>query len=194
MPRTEIDGDQVLDGSIQKKDLDILTSGQAVITDIEVMGAGLTMTYTGADTGTGKITLTLDSGGFGTSFYPFEKIGEETTTSNGWVQYAEFTTPNIPSGIYIIHFSASVTCSSKKTLGLQYNWKLDGVTPYATIHESFNSPTTANIYETRSAFKVVIVTEDGTVSVETNYGQTTAGGTAKIDLSDVYLFKASELP
>jgi hypothetical protein len=194
MARTEIDGDQILDHSIQKKDLDILTSGQAVITDVQVVGAGLSITYTGADAGTGKVTISLNSGGFGTSFYPFEKVGEEVTTDNGFIQYAEFTTPLLTTGIYIIHFAANVTNSSKKTIGLQFNWRLNGVTTYAPIHESYNAPTTADIYETRSAFKVVIVTAEGTVSVQTSYGFTTAGGTAKINLSDVYLFKAAELP
>jgi hypothetical protein len=56
MPPTVIRGAQVLDGSIQRADLDISTVGQAVIAKL-VQGAGITLSSTGADSGTGDVTV-----------------------------------------------------------------------------------------------------------------------------------------
>jgi hypothetical protein len=56
MPPTVIRGTQVLDGSIQRADLDVSTIGQAVIAKI-VQGAGITLSSTGADSGTGDVTV-----------------------------------------------------------------------------------------------------------------------------------------
>jgi hypothetical protein len=61
MPPTVIRGKQVLDGSIQRADLDVSTVGQAVIAKL-VQGAGITLSSTGADSGTGDVTI---SGGTG---------------------------------------------------------------------------------------------------------------------------------
>lgn len=192
MPRTEIDGEQILDGSVQKKDLDILTSGQSVITDVQVVGAGLSVTYTGADTGTGRVTIELNSGGFGTAYHPYSKDGIETTASNGWVQYDLVTTPIVPAGIYVIHFTADVTNSSKKTLGLQVNWR-KGIEAWTEIHNTINPPALADVYETRASFHQAVLTADDTISIQINYGQTIQGGTASIRSHDVYLFKVAEL-
>jgi hypothetical protein len=49
-------GSDVEDGTIQKKDLDITTVGQSVVTEIEA-GDNVTITETGADAGTGKVTI-----------------------------------------------------------------------------------------------------------------------------------------
>src|SRR5258705_3497356 len=56
MPITTIRGKQVLDGSIQRPDLDITTAGQAVVAKL-VQGSGITLSSTGADSGTGDVTV-----------------------------------------------------------------------------------------------------------------------------------------
>ena len=56
MPLTQVRGGQVQDGSIQRVDLDVSTVGQAVIRKL-IMGAGLSETHDGADTGTGDVTV-----------------------------------------------------------------------------------------------------------------------------------------
>jgi hypothetical protein len=56
MPQTVIRGTQVLDGSIQRPDLDVTTVGSAVVAKI-VQGAGITLSSTGADSGTGDVTI-----------------------------------------------------------------------------------------------------------------------------------------
>src|SRR5512133_3926732 len=60
---TQVRGRDVLDGSICRSDLNVLTSGQAVIRRIlEVANSGIKVTNdsTGADAGTGDVKLALD--------------------------------------------------------------------------------------------------------------------------------------
>jgi hypothetical protein len=56
MPKTVIRGAQVLDGSIQRADLDVSTVGQAVVAKL-VQGTNVTLSSTGADSGTGDVTV-----------------------------------------------------------------------------------------------------------------------------------------
>lgn len=56
MGATQLKGKQVLDGSIQRVDLDVSTTGQAVITKI-IQGTGISLSSTGVDAGTGDVTI-----------------------------------------------------------------------------------------------------------------------------------------
>jgi hypothetical protein len=56
MAQTVISGKQVKDSTIQRVDLDTSTVGQAVVTKI-VQGSGITLSSTGADSGTGDVTV-----------------------------------------------------------------------------------------------------------------------------------------
>jgi hypothetical protein len=56
MPQTQIRGTQVEDGTIQRRDLNIATAGQAVVAKI-VQGTNVTLSSTGADSGTGDVTI-----------------------------------------------------------------------------------------------------------------------------------------
>lgn len=58
MPPTTIRGKQVLDGSIQRADLDTTTVGQAVVAKL-VQGTNIALSSTGADAGTGDVTVGL---------------------------------------------------------------------------------------------------------------------------------------
>jgi hypothetical protein len=62
MPVTQIRGGQVGDGTIGRADLDIATVGNAVIRKI-VQGSGITISSTGADAGTGDVTISASAGG-----------------------------------------------------------------------------------------------------------------------------------
>ena len=192
MARTQVDGDQVLDGSIQKKDLDITTSGQSVITQVEVAGGLEIVSHTGVDSGTGVVTL-RSAGGFGTQFHSFSATAEQTATGSSWAQAALFVVTGLESGKYIVHYKAQITNTSKKTTGYQVNYRLNGGA-YNILDESFNAPTTANIYETRGAFEEITIPTSGTtIDIQTNFGQTTAGGTAKIKNIAVYIFKVGDI-
>ena len=60
MPITTPSGRQILDGSIQRADLDATTVGQAVVRKI-VQGTGISLSSTGADSGTGDVTISSAS-------------------------------------------------------------------------------------------------------------------------------------
>jgi hypothetical protein len=56
MSQTNIRGAQILNSTVQRQDLDTSTVGQAVITKI-VQGSGISLSSTGADSGTGDVTV-----------------------------------------------------------------------------------------------------------------------------------------
>lgn len=57
---TQISGKQIRDGSVQRDDLDVVTVGQAVTRKI-IQGTGITITSTGADSGTGDVTINVSA-------------------------------------------------------------------------------------------------------------------------------------
>lgn len=59
MAATYVGGKQIKDGSVQRADLDVSTVGQSVIIKI-VQGSGISLSSTGADSGTGDVTVNLD--------------------------------------------------------------------------------------------------------------------------------------
>lgn len=63
MPITTIRGLQILNGSVQRVDMNTSTPGQAVVTKI-VQGSNILLSSTGMDSGTGDVTVsaTLSSG------------------------------------------------------------------------------------------------------------------------------------
>jgi microcystin-dependent protein len=61
MPPTVISGKQLKDSTIQRVDLDTSTVGQAVVAKL-VQGTGITLSSTGADSGTGDVTVNAGPG------------------------------------------------------------------------------------------------------------------------------------
>ncbi len=59
MPRTSIPGTQIRDGDIQRIDLDVTTTGQAVLTKVLIDATLEILTSTGVDAGTGDVTLSV---------------------------------------------------------------------------------------------------------------------------------------
>jgi len=89
MAITQVRGTQVLDGSVQRTDLDATTVGQAVVRKI-VQGTNVTLSSTGADSGTGDVTINVPGGGVG----PAGKPAYTNTT-------AGFTVPSTGSTIVV---------------------------------------------------------------------------------------------
>lgn len=59
MPRTQIPSSQVKDGSINRDDIDTSTAGKALIAKLLLGSQDLTINSTGADSGTGDVTLDM---------------------------------------------------------------------------------------------------------------------------------------
>ena len=83
MPRTLLAGNQVLDGSIQRQDLDVTNAGFAVIRKV-LPGSGITLMSSGVDQGTGDVTIATDATAWTANWLP---IGNAVTapTVNGIV-------------------------------------------------------------------------------------------------------------
>lgn len=67
MPVTGVRGRQILDGDVTRNDLNVDTAGQAVIRRI-IAGNGISISSTGADSGTGDVTIALSTVFNGTGF------------------------------------------------------------------------------------------------------------------------------
>jgi hypothetical protein len=98
MPQTVIRGRQVLDGSIQRADLDTTTVGQAVVAKL-VQGANVSLSSTGGDSGTGDVTISVPGGGIG----PPGAAGIPAYTTNS----AGFTVPVSGSTVNVTVADAS---------------------------------------------------------------------------------------
>lgn len=59
MTQTQLRGNQFLDGTVQRADLDVTTAASAVIRKA-IAGAGVTLTSTGVDAGTGDVTISTN--------------------------------------------------------------------------------------------------------------------------------------
>lgn len=118
---------------------------------------------------------------------------QSSTTSNGWVNKLQVTTTSLTPGFYIIQFTGDISLSkSGKRTGFRVNWREDGVTSFAAIHETLNGVSVANEFETRSGFAEIEVTGSNTVTVQFQFGQTTETGVAFIKNVGYYIFKVRE--
>jgi len=92
MAQTQIRGTQVEDGTIQRRDLNIATAGQAVVAKI-VQGTNVTLSSTGADSGTGDVTVSVTG-----------------AVVNGFIsKTAAYTLTSADSGKYVICSGGSWT-------------------------------------------------------------------------------------
>lgn len=73
MARTEVTGRQIKDSTVQRDDLDTSTVGQAVVRKI-VQGLGITLSSSGADSGTGDVEINATGGVVGTDFTASEDL------------------------------------------------------------------------------------------------------------------------
>lgn len=58
MPKTQVRSHQILDEGIKRDDINTSTEGQAIITKV-VAGTGVSLESTGADAGTGDVTINV---------------------------------------------------------------------------------------------------------------------------------------
>jgi hypothetical protein len=112
MGATQISTRQIAAGGVNIDDLDITTTGKAVVTKL-VAGTGVTFTQTGVDAGTGVVTINA-SGGGGVSSVAALTLGTTGTDLNSSVATATTTpviTLNVPD--------ASVTARGVVTIAAQ---------------------------------------------------------------------------
>ena len=85
MGKTNITGLQIADATVQRQDIDTVTTGKALITKI-VQGSGISISSTGVDSGTGDVTVTAPH--LAGDYTPAQ-IGAEPALGNpstsGWI-------------------------------------------------------------------------------------------------------------
>lgn len=89
MAETQIKGNQVKDGTIQRADLDVSTSGSAVIAKV-IAGTGITLSSTGPDAGTGDVTINATgsaTAAYGGIYVQNNASSQTLTTQNAWYQW-----------------------------------------------------------------------------------------------------------
>lgn len=128
MARTNVKGTQVSDGSITKDDLNIATSGKAVITQLGVSNGISISSSTGADVGTGNVVIAADMTYLNTQF-PSLNIGRTpnyvfagpATGSTGVPSFRALVAGDIPalpiSGITNLQTTLDAKISGSGTSG-----------------------------------------------------------------------------
>lgn len=78
MAQTQVRSNQIGDGEVKRADLNVSTSGSAVIAKA-IAGSGISLSSTGPDAGTGDVTISLSGAGPDSSYT--EAIGDGSTTA-----------------------------------------------------------------------------------------------------------------
>lgn len=97
MPVTNFRGQQITDGTIQRNDLDVATAGSAVVRRL-IAGTNVTFTSTGADSGTGDITINAASGGgsnIPTKTTTWQVAASSDDTSSVGGGFTDITSPTV---------------------------------------------------------------------------------------------------
>jgi hypothetical protein len=124
MSKTQIDSKQILDRTIRREDIDVETPGQSLITKV-IAGRNVSISSTGADKGTGDVTINVDLNGESedTEFFNYVYLSSTQRISSGSLVTIPFnkfkqsinpfydTTEHIftipESGLYFVSFNLS---------------------------------------------------------------------------------------
>lgn len=123
MPRTQIGTFLIADGAVRRVDMDTTTATQAVITKL-LANSPLTISSTGVDSGTGDVTLGLNTANLVTSFNT--RVGAVTLSGSDVTTALGFTPI---SGNQTITLSGDVTGSGATSISTTL--ANTGVTPGA---------------------------------------------------------------
>lgn len=142
MPQTQIRGNtQIIPGTVPNSALDTTTVGSSVATRIQTSSATrLTMSQTGADTGTGVVTLDLATTGVGAGTYTKVTIDVYGRVTTG----ASLSASDLPAGSasYIQNQSSSAQTASlwiDGTAHLGQNLELESYVPGTTTNKLYNN-------------------------------------------------------
>ena len=123
MPRTQIGTFLIADGAVRRVDMDTTTTGQALITKV-LVNSPLTVSSTGVDSGTGDVTLGLNTANLVTSFNT--RVGAVTLSGSDVTTALGFTPI---SGNQTVTLSGDATGSGATSIAVTL--ANTGVTPGA---------------------------------------------------------------
>ncbi len=130
MPRTQIRTNNIEDAGVLRDDLNITTAGQSVIRKI-VQGTGISISSTGADSGTGDVTVNLGT-----------NIGGLNLTNIGTIASKQITATDSVSSLFIC--TGTLTASAMTSLAVRAQTSNDMVDGFGA-HISFRIQDNANI-------------------------------------------------
>lgn len=110
MANTTIRGQQIKDGDVTRADLNTATSGSAVIRKI-VAGTNVSLTSTGADAGTGDVTIDVSTPSPTYAISTKTALYTETATSGEIILLC-----NTSGGTFTITLATAVSNTSKVTI------------------------------------------------------------------------------
>jgi hypothetical protein len=108
MPSTRVNSLQIGDGEVKRADLNTATSGSAVVTKI-VQGTGISLSSTGADAGTGDVTVDVDSTVITTT-------GTQTLTNKSLVDASTFIVDDGDNTKKIKFQASGITTGTTRTI------------------------------------------------------------------------------
>lgn len=149
MAQTTIRSAQILDTTVGRDDLNTATSGQAVVVKI-IAGTNITLGSTGANAGTGDVTINASGGGSGitrsinsisgtttgaaaaSTDYVYLCTGTFTYTQPTAVSNTNnYTIKNVSTGIITIVFTSAQNADSLTSITLTQNQSLDMISDNA---------------------------------------------------------------
>lgn len=86
MAKTQVRSPQIGDGEVKRADLNVATAGSAVIAKL-IQGAGIALSSTGADAGTGDVTVSVDDNAWSASTPTPASQGGSFTTASATLNY-----------------------------------------------------------------------------------------------------------
>lgn len=102
MARTQIGTSLIQDGSVRRSDINVTTSGEALITKV-LVNSPLTISSTGVNAGTGDVTLGLNTSNFVTSFNTrvgaVTLTGTDITNALGFTPIGGESDPTVPTHV-----------------------------------------------------------------------------------------------
>ena len=130
-----------------------------------------------------------------TTFDEFFDSTQKNTTSNGWVTYDTFQTPEEKeAGLYYLGWSLAIGQSDKeKRVGIRIRYRPvgSGFTNASDFRETVGFDGTFTLH---SGFKIVEISTDAFVDLRVQWGQTDDGGTGLIKDVNLIFYRVGDLP
>jgi len=131
-----------------------------------------------------------------TAFDEFFNDTQQSTTSNGWVTYDTFTTPEAKEpGIYRLDWAVEMGQSKKqKRVGLLIEAREGTSGAFTEFYDERVALGDDNIFTGVTFFKVFEIVSEDVFQIRVRFGQTSDGGTGRIRNVNIVLFKVGEAP
>ena len=117
-----------------------------------------------------------------------------STTSNDWVDKLIATTISKPAGTYLILHSSQVTNSNNsKVVGYRAQYKPSSSGTWIDLVDVLRTIPRGEEFDPVTGINIITLASADTIDLRTQFGQTTGGGTGRIQFSDIAVVKVEDL-